>query len=64
MSIEIKVPSIACECCGSTITQAIESKQADAKVAVDLDGKTVTVETTASEAEIKSIIVAAGHTPA
>ncbi|AFY38460.1 Heavy metal transport/detoxification protein [[Leptolyngbya] sp. PCC 7376] len=62
--IEIQVPSIVCEGCGSAIAKAIESKQSDAKVSVDLDNKTVTVETTASEAELKSIIVAVGHTPA
>ena len=63
MSLEIKVPSIACEVCGNTITKAIESEQSDAKVTVDVANKIVTVDTSATEAEIKSIIVAAGHTP-
>ena len=63
MSIEIKVPTIACEGCAETIIQAIESQQSEAKVAVDVANKIVTVDTSVTEAEIKSIIVAAGHTP-
>lgn len=63
MSLSIKVPTIACEVCGNTITKAIESQQEDAQVSVDVANKVVTVETSATEAEIKAIIVGSGHTP-
>ncbi|MGB2923764.1 MAG: heavy-metal-associated domain-containing protein [Limnothrix sp.] len=63
MSLTIHVPSIACGACANTITKAIESQQKDAEVTVDVATKIVTVETEASAATIKSIIVDAGHTP-
>ena len=63
MSLTIKVPTIACAVCGNTITKAIQSQQSDAQVSVDVENKLVTVETTASEAVIKAIIIDAGHTP-
>ncbi len=64
MSLTIKVPTIACEVCGNTITKAIQTQHSDAQVSVDLENKTIFVETTASEAEIKATILKAGHTPA
>ena len=63
MSIKINVPSIACEVCAKTITQAIQSQQPEAMVEVDVSNKIVTVETEASVESIKQMIVAAGHTP-
>ncbi|NJN73761.1 MAG: heavy-metal-associated domain-containing protein [Limnothrix sp. RL_2_0] len=63
MTLTIKVPSIACEVCGNTITKAIQSQQSDAQVAVDVTTKTVKVDTAASMEQIKAIITEAGHTP-
>lgn len=63
MTLTIKVPSIACEVCAKTITKAIQSQQSDAEVAVDVETKTVKVDTDASMEKIKSIITGAGHTP-
>ena len=64
MSLEIQVPTIACEVCGNNITKAIQAKQSDATVAVDVENKIVKVETVASEADIRAIIINAGHEPA
>ena len=61
MTITLKVPSIACEVCASTITKAIQSQQPDAQVAVDVASKIVTVETTATPETIKTAIANAGH---
>lgn len=61
MIFELKVPSIACEVCAKTITQEIQSHQPEAKVSVDVEAKTVQVETTASKEAIEKLIVAAGH---
>ena len=63
MTIQIKVPSIACEVCAATITQEIKNHESEANVDVDINNKTVTVETQASEEAIRKMIVAAGHTP-
>ncbi|NET43184.1 heavy-metal-associated domain-containing protein [Okeania sp. SIO2B3] len=62
MTIQLKVPSIACGGCADTITKAIKTQESEADVQVDVEQKIVTVETKASEESIKQAIVAAGHT--
>ncbi|HAC63129.1 MAG TPA: heavy metal transporter [Cyanothece sp. UBA12306] len=62
MTITLKVPSIACEGCANTITEAIHSEKPEAKVSVNVSSKVVTVETEVSEEIIKNIIEGAGHT--
>ncbi|MDY6781298.1 MAG: heavy-metal-associated domain-containing protein [Cyanobacteriota bacterium] len=62
MSVQFKVPSIACDGCAETITKAIVALDPDAKVDVDVANKTAKVEAKPSEAEIKDAIVSAGHT--
>ncbi|NEP08525.1 MAG: heavy-metal-associated domain-containing protein [Okeania sp. SIO2G4] len=62
MTIQLKVPSIACGGCADTITKAIKAQESEADVQVDVGQKIVTVETKASEESIKQAIVAAGHT--
>lgn len=57
-----KVPSIACDGCAKTITDAILTHESGAKVEVDVKGKTVSVETDASAESIKQMITAVGHT--
>lgn len=57
-----KVPSIACDGCAKTITDEILTHESGAKVEVDVKGKTVSVETDASEESIKQMITAVGHT--
>lgn len=61
-TIKIKVPSITCDACAKSITQAIKTHESDAEVNVDVDKKVVSVKTDASEESIKQMIVAAGHT--
>jgi copper chaperone len=62
MALKLHVPSIVCAGCGDTITQAIQTVEAEAKIDVDLKAKTVTVEAQASEESIKQAVVASGHT--
>lgn len=62
MTVTLKVPSIACEVCGETITKAIKSEIPEAEVKVDVANKTVFINTAVSEDKIKAIIIAAGHT--
>ena len=61
MTITLKVPSIACEGCATTITQAIQKGQEDAQVSVDVAQKLVSVETTATVAQIQQLIESAGY---
>ena len=61
MSIQLTVSSIACGACAEAITNAIKHQIPDAQVSVDVPTKVVTIETTASEAEIKNAIAQAGH---
>lgn len=62
MALKLKVPNIACDDCAQTITESITTMEPDAKVQVDVQAKTVTVEAAASEETIKQAIVAAGYT--
>jgi copper chaperone len=62
MAIQLKVPSIVCDGCATTIKEAIKTHEPEADVKVDVQKKMVSVETGASEESVKQIIVAAGHT--
>jgi copper chaperone len=61
-AMKFNVPSIACDGCAKTITEEILTHESGAKVDVDVQAKTVSVETEASEESIKQMIVAVGHT--
>ncbi|MFW6358949.1 MAG: heavy-metal-associated domain-containing protein [Chroococcales cyanobacterium] len=61
MAIELKVPSIVCQGCADTITKEIHTHEPNATVNVDVEAKTVSVETEASEESIKQMITAVGH---
>ena len=61
MALKLKVPDISCDECATTITESIHTMEPDAKVDVDVQAKTVTVEAQASEETIKQAIVAAGY---
>ena len=62
MTLHFKVPSIACEGCADTITQAIQALDADAKVDVNVETKAVSAETSATEAAVREAIASKGHT--
>lgn len=62
MALKLNVPDISCDDCAQTISESIHTMEPDAKVDVDVDAKTVTVESAASEESIKQAIVAAGYT--
>ncbi len=59
--ITLKVPSIACEVCANTITNAIKNKISNAQVSVDVVTKIVTVNNEITETQLKEIIIQAGH---
>ena len=61
MTMTLSVPSIKCEGCGETITKEIKTHDTDAKVNVDVENKTVEVDSKMSEASVKQAITAVGH---
>jgi copper chaperone len=62
MALKLKVSNLAGERSAETITESIHLLEPQAKVDVDVNSKTVTVESKASEESIKQVIVAAGYT--
>lgn len=62
MTLQLQVSSMVCSGCGDTVTKAIKNLDANATVAVDLEAKTVSVDSTASADALKQAIVATGHT--
>ena len=64
MTLQLKVPNMACSACGDTITKAIKTVDAAATVQTDPKTKLVNIETQASEIVITKAITAAGYTVA
>ncbi|BAZ46914.1 heavy metal transport/detoxification protein (plasmid) [Chondrocystis sp. NIES-4102] len=62
MTLQLKVPNMACSACGDTITKAIKEIDPTATVRAEPKTKLVEIETKASEAEISQAITAAGYT--
>ncbi|BAZ14729.1 hypothetical protein NIES4071_65730 [Calothrix sp. NIES-4071] len=64
MTLQLKVPDMACGACGATITEAIKAIDPTADVQTDPKTKLVNVETQASEVEVKQAITTAGYSVA
>jgi copper chaperone len=61
MTVTLKVPTMVCEACVETVSNAIITHEPQAKIDVNLDTKEVTVNTEASEESVRQMIVATGH---
>lgn len=61
MTLQLKVPRIACAACVNTVTKAIKSVDTTATVEADTKTKMVSIQTQKSEAEIKKAIAQAGY---
>ena len=64
MTLQVKVPNMACSACGDTITKAIKAVDATATVTADPKTKLVSIETQVSEAVVKQAITDAGYSVA
>lgn len=64
MSLDFKVPNLACSACVEAVTKAVKAVDNEAEVVADPKTKDVSVTTSASEVVIKEAIVAAGYTVA
>jgi copper chaperone len=61
MTLQLKVPNMACGACANTITKAVTAVDPTAKVEADTKTKMVSIETQQSETAIKEAIAAAGY---
>ena len=59
--LEYNVTNMACGHCANAITEALKAVDADAQVTVDLDKKTVSVQSTAEDGVLRAAIVGAGY---
>lgn len=64
MTLQLKVPNMACSTCGETITEAIRAVDPTATVQTDSKTKLVKIETQASQVAVKEAISAAGYSVA
>ena len=62
MKIQLQIPSIASQDSADNLTQQIKTHEPNSKVEVNVEQKTVTIETDASEESIKQMIESQGHT--
>lgn len=61
MALKLKITNMKCDDCATKISEAIKVMEPNAKVESDVDSKTVTVDTAASDETVKQAIVAAGY---
>ncbi len=61
MPLQLKVPKLACSSCAKTVTKALKTIDAEARVKVDKKTKLVDVETQASETAVKEAFTGAGY---
>lgn len=61
MTLQLKVPKMACSACVETITKAVKVVDPAAIVQADPKTKLVNIETQASESAIARAIAAAGY---
>ncbi|MBD2041556.1 heavy-metal-associated domain-containing protein [Microcoleus sp. FACHB-672] len=61
MTLQLKVPKMACSACVKTIIKAVTAIDPAAKIDADTKTKQVNIETQQSEAAVKKVIAAAGY---
>ncbi|XWK91696.1 MAG: heavy-metal-associated domain-containing protein (plasmid) [Phormidium sp.] len=64
MTLQLKVPNMACSACKETITKAIKAIDPAATVQADPKSKLVNIETQVSETVVTEAIKSAGYTVA
>lgn len=61
--IEFNVQDMTCGHCAGRITKAISGVDAGAKVEIRMEGRTVSIDSTATAGELAEAISDAGYTP-
>lgn len=62
--ISLHIPNMTCGGCVRGVTAAIREVDATARVEPDLTARTVAVDTTSTEARLRTALAEAGFTPA
>ncbi len=62
MTLQLKVPNMACSACSDTITKAIQAVDPTATVQADTKTKLIEIDTQATEAAIRDAVTTAGYT--
>ena len=62
MTIQFKVPDMACGACAESIIKAVQEVDPQALVQADPETKQVKIETQVSESSVKNAIAEAGYT--
>ena len=63
MTLELKIPNLACSSCTQAVTKAVKTVDANAMVLSDVKNKRVSIETRSSETAIKQVLTSAGYPP-
>ncbi|MEG4144951.1 heavy-metal-associated domain-containing protein [Microcoleus sp. Pol12B5] len=61
MTLQLKVPKMACSACATMIAKAVQTIDSASKVEADLKTKLVTIQTAKSESEVRKAIASAGY---
>jgi len=62
MTLQLKVPNMACSACSDTIANAIKAIDPTATIQADPKTKLIQIETQAPETAVRDAIVTAGYT--
>lgn len=61
---EFKLPDMSCGHCRAAVTEAVQTLDAQAQVAVDLTQRTVRIDSTADRQALVNALTEAGYPPA
>lgn len=61
MTLQLKVPKMACSACATTITKAVQAVDSAAAVEANIKTKLVTIQTAKSESEVRKAIASVGY---
>ncbi|MEZ2228037.1 heavy-metal-associated domain-containing protein [Microcoleus sp.] len=61
MTLQLKVPKIACSACANTIAQAVKTIDPAAVVEADIKTKLVTIQSVKPENEVRKAIASVGY---
>jgi len=61
MTLQLKVPKIACSACANTIAQAVKTVDPAAVVEADIKTKLVTIQSVKPENEVRKAIASVGY---
>jgi copper chaperone len=59
--MQLQIETMACDGCAQTVTTAIRSVDAAARVTIDLDDRSVSVQSVASPAALQAALASAGY---